>query len=216
MMAILVPCFSLIWRERTKTHTKEECTLLADAVLKQSAVEQKRIEKSDQFLETYLCALNALSGWAWAYGGTDEAELNLIWKSAEYAPEGTAVLRNGGYMVLRGAFPEKDFLSALQKTRAEREKRAAEEEEGSSSVLLAEGDTVYLSSLLPQAGTEVISRLAAVPPMAVRVPPSTVTLPLLLSMPMLLHTVFRSLTRRFGVCLSSGTERKRLCLRTER
>jgi small conductance mechanosensitive channel len=163
MMAILVPCFSLIWRERTKTHTKEECTLLADAVLKQSDVEQKRIEKSDQFLETYLCALNALSGWAWAYGGTDEEELQLIWESAEYAPEGTAVFRDGEYAVLLGAFPEKDFLSALQKTRAEREKRAAEEEEGSSSVLLAEGDTVYLSSLLPHAGTEVISRMAAVP-----------------------------------------------------
>ena len=64
MLAILVPCFSLIWRDRTQTHTKEECRLLADAVLKQSDVEQKRIEKNDQFLHTYLYALNALSGWA--------------------------------------------------------------------------------------------------------------------------------------------------------
>ena len=47
ILALLVPCFSLIWRDRNRTHTRDECRLLADAILKQSNVEQKRIRKNE-------------------------------------------------------------------------------------------------------------------------------------------------------------------------
>ena len=38
ILALLVPCFSLIWRDRNRTHTRDECRLLADAILKQSKI----------------------------------------------------------------------------------------------------------------------------------------------------------------------------------
>ena len=99
ILALLVPCFSLIWRDRNRTHTRDECRLLADAILKQSNVEQKRIRKNEQFLQTYLSTLNALSGWAYAYGGTDEQELALI-----HIKHGEIVKK----------FPEEELIGALR------------------------------------------------------------------------------------------------------
>ena len=160
MLAILVPCFSLIWRDRTQTHTREECTLLADAVLKQSGVEQNRIQKNDQFLRTYLYALNALSGWAWSYGGTDAQELADIYDTAEYTPDATAVLRDGEYEVLLGVFPKSEFDAALKRTEAERPTDSGTQ---CSSYLFSDGGTVYVSATFPCAGTTVISKMTSVP-----------------------------------------------------
>ena len=158
ILALLVPCFSLIWRDRNRTHTRDECRLLADAILKQSDVEQKRIQKNEQFLQTYLSALNALSGWAYAYGGTNAKELALIHDFSEYPPEGIAVLQDGTYRVLAGTFSKKEFDAALQA----REKQMPADAE-STSFLTADGKFMYLSAALPGAEAVVVSKMPYIP-----------------------------------------------------
>ena len=158
ILALLVPCFSLIWRDRNRTHTRDECRLLADAILKQSNVEQKRIRKNEQFLQTYLSTLNALSGWAYAYGGTDEQELALIHAFTAHPPKGIAVLQDGTYRVLAGTFARPEFDAAAAARESQMPQDAA-----STSFFTEEGGTVYFSSVLPEAGALVISRLPDIP-----------------------------------------------------
>ena len=161
ILALLVPCFSLIWRDRNRTHTRDECRLLADAILKQSDVEQKRIRKNEQFLQTYLSTLNALSGWAYAYGGTDEQELALIHAFTAHPPKGIAVLQDGTYRVLAGTFARPEFDAAAAARESQMPQDAA-----STSFFTEEGGTAYFSSVLPEAGALVISRLPDIPELA--------------------------------------------------
>ena len=158
ILAFLIPCFSLIWRDRNRTHTRDECRLLADAILKQSDVEQKRIQKNEQFLQTYLSTLNALSGWAYAYGGTNARELALIHDSSQYPPKGIAVLQDGTYRVLAGTFSRSEFDAALAARESQMPGDAA-----STSFFTAENGTMYFSSALPEAGALVVSKLPDIP-----------------------------------------------------
>ena len=155
---ILIFLSSQIWRDRTQAHTRDECTMLADAVLKQSVIERRSIWKNNLFHKNYYLSINALAGWAAAYGGTDEEEYDMIFQSLEHVPDGTAILKDGTYTVLSGEFPRKEFDRALENRKADLTRFAAEPP-ASTSVLLFDGDTAYLSSEFPGAETLVISRI---------------------------------------------------------
>ena len=155
---ILIFLSSQIWRDRTQARTRDECTMLADAVLKQSVIERRSIWKNNLFHKNYYLSINALAGWAAAYGGTDEEEYDMIFQSLEHVPDGTAILKDGTYTVLSGEFPRKEFDRALENRKADLTRFAAEPP-ASTSVLLFDGDTAYLSSEFPGAETLVISRI---------------------------------------------------------
>ena len=170
IMAVLVPVFFLIWMDRTQSHTADECSLLADAVLKQGTVDKKRIQKNELFLQTYLFSLNAMTGWAYSYGGTDEREISRIYDSEEYIPDGVAVLKAGEVEVLSGSFPEAEFYTVLEKREQLRSETSekqpdsdhVQQSEGTST-LIEDNGVIYLTSGLPNAGTVVITKLESVP-----------------------------------------------------
>ena len=42
---VLMPLFDLIWRDRTAEHTRQECEVIAEALLKQSINDEKSVSE---------------------------------------------------------------------------------------------------------------------------------------------------------------------------
>ena len=167
MTAMLVPLISIIWGSHTRFRTVDECRLLADAIIKQCDVDDKRIRRSNQFLETYLIALNTMSGWADVYGGTDEAELSVIRDDDEFSPIGTAILKGDEYKVLSGDLPRDEFDSVLETNGLSLSDISAlssgsESKSHASSVMEKDG-FLYVSSALKRAGAVVMSKMPPQP-----------------------------------------------------
>ena len=114
IVVILVPVFGLIWKDRTRTHTQQECELIADALLKQSANDKESMSEWMRNMRQMNCARNALAGWAYVYGGADEEEISEIYDDAAEMPEGVALLQGDDYHVLLGEFPREEFDKALK------------------------------------------------------------------------------------------------------
>ncbi len=110
----LVLVFSWIWKDNTLKHTEEECKLLADAVLEKFVVDENRSKKDEEFMKLYYYDLNALSGFAHVFGGTNKEELDEIQDWSEFVPEAIAVWKKEEYTVLTGSFPRDEFDKALE------------------------------------------------------------------------------------------------------
>ena len=120
MSLILIPLFSVIWRDNTKKHTIEECRLIADAVLQKFVVDTQRNKKCDEFMKQFHYDMNAMSGWGYVYGEGSADEQELIYDWAEYNPTAVAVRTEDSYNILSGSFPKKEFDKALEKAEKER------------------------------------------------------------------------------------------------
>ena len=111
---VLIPPFDLIWRDRTKTHTRQECEVIADALLRQSAIDKDAMTSWMMSLREMNCYRNALAAWACIYGGEDKEEIAEIYADTDQ-PAGVAYLRGkDDYHVLLGEFPREEFDTALK------------------------------------------------------------------------------------------------------
>ena len=99
--------------ERTEAHTRQECELIAEALLKQSVNDVRSVSERIRNIRQQKCDLNALAAWAYLYAGTDEDGIRKIFEGSEL-PEGLAFLHGEDYHVLLGEFPREEFDAAWE------------------------------------------------------------------------------------------------------
>jgi hypothetical protein len=71
VLLVLVSSFTLIWRARSEVQTQDHCMVMADAVLKQTILNEERITDAERVLSENDLLLNALAGWCWNWVGED-------------------------------------------------------------------------------------------------------------------------------------------------
>ncbi len=165
---VLMPLFNLIWVERTEAHTRQECELIAEALLKQSVNDVRSVSERIRNIRQQKCDLNALAAWAYLYAGTDEDGIRKIFEGSEL-PEGLAFLHGDDYHVLLGEFPREEFDAAWEARDNLSESWTFSVHDGGNagkqggylegnSALTTDGDNWYYSSCLLQSDSIVISR----------------------------------------------------------
>ena len=110
---VLMPLFDLIWKDRTAEHTRQECELIAEALLKQSVNDEESVSEWLLNMRQVSCDMNALAAWAFIYTGIDEEGIRGIYENGADIPEGLALLQGDDYHVLMGEFPREEFDAAL-------------------------------------------------------------------------------------------------------
>ena len=173
----LIPLYRFLWRDRTQTHTRQECEMVADALLKETARFQRSTTKEVLARRQRICFQGVQAAWSFLYGEGSQEDLDIIYPDEK--PDAVAYLtRDGEYQVLFGEFPRDEFDAAL-KTRQEDSGRllsnlyeeSADEAGGlelagmleGTGVLSRIGDVFYYSAEFVQSGAVVISRKAVDP-----------------------------------------------------
>lgn len=156
IMGFLMPVFSMIWSNRTQDYTRQECEMMADALLKQKELEQRYSSESADNREQYINVLNAISGWAFAYGGTSEEELVSLYEEGMPHPDAIAFLKGEEYQTYLSDLPREEFDTVID---------SAREMKDLSAIFVApavlvegEGSIQYLQTELPLSGVSVVSR----------------------------------------------------------
>ena len=90
---VLMPLFDLIWKDRTAEHTRQECELIAEALLKQSVNDEESVSEWLLNMRQVSCDMNALAAWAFIYTGIDEEGIRGIYENGADIPEGLALLQ---------------------------------------------------------------------------------------------------------------------------
>ena len=170
IVLVLVPFFGLIWRDRTKEHTRQECDVIADALLRQSVSNKNAMTEWMMSLRELNCFRNALAAWTCIYGGAEQAEVAELYEDMDM-PAGLAYLRGkNDYHVLLGEFPREEFDAALEARNNLKgpwgyiinEEAVVEEQSGTLggfAALNVIGDVWYYSNRLELSDVTVISRI---------------------------------------------------------
>ncbi len=167
---VLMPLFDLIWRDRTAEHTRQECEVIAEALLKQSINDEKSVSAWMLNMRQANCDMNALAAWAYIYAGIDEEGIRNLYDSGADIPDGLALLQGDDYHVLLGEFPKEEFDEALEARDNLSEQwhysvnsREYTEEQGGflegNSALTVDGENWYYSAMLMHSDAVVISRI---------------------------------------------------------
>ena len=170
IVLVLVPVFSLIWRDRTNTHTRQECEVIADALLRQSASDKDAMTEWVKSLREQNCFRNALAAWICIYGGADSEEIAKVYDDVDM-PAGVAYIRGkDDYHVLLGEFPREEFDAALKAREGLEGPWGYTEKEGDEPVehsglldgyaaMNVIGDVWYYSNSLKLSDVTVISKI---------------------------------------------------------
>ena len=108
IMGILLSLYSMMWSERMKEYTLQECEMAADALLKQIELEQGNLSDMSDNRIKLASQLNVLAGWAYAYGGTSDEELSSLYFISR-TPDAIAFLKGEEYQAFLGDFPREEF-----------------------------------------------------------------------------------------------------------
>ncbi len=158
VLLVLVSSFTLIWRARSEVQTQDHCMVMADAVLKQTILNEERITDAERVLSENDLLLNALAGWCWNWVGEDWEQYGGLGGYAFYSSDAIAILGDEQYQVLRGEFPRKEFDTVVKKEQ-ELIDSAEDEDLNYNCNQVTSGDKNYAFAYFPMTETTVISRL---------------------------------------------------------
>ena len=74
----LIPLYRFLWRDRTQTHTRQECEMVADALLKETARFQRSTTKEVLARRQRICFQGVQAAWSFLYGEGSQEDLDII------------------------------------------------------------------------------------------------------------------------------------------
>ena len=119
VLGIILPCFYRIWGNRAQVNAVAECTVLADAALKQAKLNQDSLETQEQELLQSDTHVNMVIGWLLLYGDADQETVDQYREEFLFLPDATVIRReDGSCEPLYGEIPEEEFERVAEKAEA--------------------------------------------------------------------------------------------------
>ena len=164
VLGIILPCFYRIWGNRAQVNAVAECTVLADAALKQAKLNQDSLETQEQELLQSDTHVNMVIGWLLLYGDADQETVDQYREEFLFLPDATVIRReDGSCEPLYGEIPEEEFERVAEKAEAV---YTSWDQDSTRPVLtmsavVRDGDHQYLVSTFPLAAATIITRQKA-------------------------------------------------------
>ncbi len=116
-MAVLIPAFSQIWKDRAESNTREDCRIIADAAAIQ-------LQGSLEMVNSYSTASSSIGenaivllSWAYLFGDDISNSMVELCEAVEWFTDGAACRIDDDYREIYGNLPEDEYdkvLTALE------------------------------------------------------------------------------------------------------